>query len=102
MPINPIQNLPRIDSLSPARVGDAAGGSTATNAFSQLLDQSIRHITEQQNAANEAIGDFLNGEQEDPHHMMLAVQRADLAFDMFVQVRNKVISAYQEVMRMPE
>ena len=33
---------------------------------------------------------------------MLAVQRASLAFDMFVQVRNKVVQAYQEVMKMPE
>ena len=43
---------------------------------------------------------FLSGDGEDLHSTVLAVQRASLEFDMLMQVRNKVVSAYQEVMRM--
>ena len=53
------------------------------------------HAQAQQAAAN-----FLNGGNEELHSVALAAQRSSLEFDMFLQVRNKVVSAYQEVMRM--
>ena len=53
----------------------------------------------QQNSAAH-IDKFLSGEDEEVHQVALATQQAEIAFDLFLQVRNKVISAYQEVMRM--
>ena len=50
--------------------------------------------------ANQSVQKFLAGEGEDLHSTILATQRADLEFQMFLQVRNKVVSAYQEVMKM--
>jgi flagellar hook-basal body complex protein FliE len=55
-----------------------------------------------QTDADNSVNKFISGEQDDPHTTMLAVQRSSLAFDMFVQVRNKVVQAYQEVMKMPD
>jgi flagellar hook-basal body complex protein FliE len=52
------------------------------------------------NNANQSVQQFLSGDGEDLHSTVLAVQRASLEFDMLMQVRNKVVSAYQEVMRM--
>jgi len=52
------------------------------------------------NEANQSVQSFLSGEGEDLHSTILSVQRAGLEFDMLMQVRNKVVSAYQEVMRM--
>ena len=52
------------------------------------------------NNANQSVQNFLSGDGEDLHSTVLAVQRASLEFDMLMQVRNKVVSAYQEVMRM--
>ena len=52
------------------------------------------------NNANQSVQQFLSGDGEDLHSTVLAVQRATLEFDMLMQVRNKVVSAYQEVMRM--
>jgi flagellar hook-basal body complex protein FliE len=43
---------------------------------------------------------FLSGDGEDIHTTVLATQRAELSFEMFQQVRNKVVSAYQEIMKM--
>jgi flagellar hook-basal body complex protein FliE len=50
--------------------------------------------------ATKSVENFLSGEGEDLHKTMLATQRADLAGELFLQVRNKVVAAYQEVMRM--
>ena len=62
----------------------------------------MRTVTQHQDTASSSVEQFLSGEQEDTHKMMMDVQRADLSFELFVQVRNKVVQAYQEVMRMPE
>jgi flagellar hook-basal body complex protein FliE len=95
-PFQPIQGIPRPEQIASPSKTDATG------AFRALLDQSVRAVSQQQSDATTAVDQFVSGDQEDPHNMMLAVQRADLSFDLFVQVRNKVLQAYQEVMRMPE
>jgi flagellar hook-basal body complex protein FliE len=92
-PFQPIKDIPLPDALAPAAGSDA---------FSSILQQSVRNVSQLQGDAETSVNQFISGEQEDPHTTMLAVQRASLAFDMFVQVRNKVVQAYQEVMKMPE
>ena len=78
------------------------GGLSGGDAFSSILQQSIQNVSHLQGDADTEVNKFVSGEQDDPHTTMLAVQRASLAFDMFVQVRNKVVQAYQEVMKIPE
>lgn len=91
-----IQGIPRSEPLS----GQNGAGSTDT--FRALLNQSIRTVSQNEGAAGHAVDQFLSGEEDDTHKMMMEVQRADLSFELFVQVRNRVVQAYQEVMRMPE
>ena len=96
-PFQPVQNIPLPGPLFPV-----TGGASGSNAFSSILQQSIQNVSELQTEADTAVNKFVSGEQDDPHTTMLVVQRSSLAFDMFVQVRNKVVQAYQEVMKMPE
>ena len=51
-------------------------------------------------SADTSIRNFLSGENEEIHDMVLATQRNELQFELFLQVRNKIVQAYQEVMRM--
>jgi flagellar hook-basal body complex protein FliE len=53
-----------------------------------------------QNNAAQSVERYISGEGEEVHEAALATQRAELALDLFVQARNKVVSAYQEIMRM--
>ncbi|HLW76270.1 MAG TPA: flagellar hook-basal body complex protein FliE [Bryobacteraceae bacterium] len=79
------------------------GGPSETSAganFSDLLSSAIDQVEGSRNDANTAINRFISGEGDDLHSTILTAQRADLEFQMFMQVRNKVVSAYQEVMRM--
>jgi flagellar hook-basal body complex protein FliE len=50
--------------------------------------------------ASASVQRFLAGEGEELHSTIMATQRAELSFELFQQVRNKVVSAYQEIMRM--
>jgi flagellar hook-basal body complex protein FliE len=96
-PFQPVQNIPLPGSVLPA-----TGGASGSDAFNSILQQSIQNVSQLQTEADTSVNKFVSGEQDDPHTTMLAVQRSSLAFDMFVQVRNKVVQAYQEVMKMPE
>ena len=50
--------------------------------------------------ASASVERFLSGQGEELHHTVMATQQAELAFELFLQARNKVVSAYQEIMRM--
>ena len=68
--------------------------------FRELLTSAVASVEQARIDAGSAIGGLVSGEAEELHRVALAVQRAELSFDLFLQVRNKVVQAYQEVMRM--
>jgi flagellar hook-basal body complex protein FliE len=78
----------------------ARGRSAAAGGFEQVLARAIRQVENFRLEADQKVERFLAGEGEDLHTVALATQRAELAFELFVQVRNKVVQAYQEIMRM--
>ncbi len=79
---------------------DAAGSTGGTGAFQSLLEGMIGNVEQSQTQATQAAQNFLSGGDEELHSVALAAQRADLQFNLFLQVRNKAVSAYQEIMRM--
>jgi flagellar hook-basal body complex protein FliE len=98
MNISPLQPS-SIRPIAPIDIGGperASGGSEFHNVLQGAIDQ----VEVARSDANQSVQNFLTGDGEDLHSTVLAVQRADLEFSMLMQVRNKVISAYQEVMRM--
>jgi|SRR6185369_2407244 len=98
MNISPLQPS-SIRPIGPIDIGGPerpSGGSEFHNVLQGAIDQ----VELSRSDANQSIQNFLTGDGEDLHSTVLAVQRADLEFSMLMQVRNKVISAYQEVMRM--
>jgi len=75
----------------------AAGGSS----FADLLKQAVGDVNQLQLQAEQAGMDLAAGRVTDLHQVMIITEKADLALQMAIQVRNKVIDAYQEIMRMP-
>jgi flagellar hook-basal body complex protein FliE len=73
--------------------------SAKSGEFGSLLKSAVQHVNQYQADANHAIQDFLQGNGE-LHNVALATQRAEMAFDLGMQIRNKIVSAYQEVMKM--
>jgi len=77
------------------------GGTKASSGnFQAILSDAIGRVQQSQQNAQSSIDKFLSGEDEEVHKVALATQQAELSFDLFLQMRNKVVSAYQEVMRM--
>ncbi len=78
----------------PTRTGAGEG------SFSDLLDEAVFHVDQLQAEANAKVGSMMGGNTADVHDAMIAVQKADLSFQLMMQVRNKVVQAYQEIERM--
>lgn len=84
-----------------ADLGAPGGGSRPAEAgFGATLERLVDAVERSNREANRAVGAMLDG-QGDVHDAMIALQRADLTLQLTVQVRNKLVQAYQEIMRMP-
>jgi flagellar hook-basal body complex protein FliE len=95
-PITPVQLI----ALPQTGQVDASGATGGTGAFQSMLEGMIGPVEQSQTQAQQAAQNFLSGGDEELHSVALAAQRADLQFNLFLQVRNKAVSAYQEIMRM--
>lgn len=73
---------------------------TGNEVFYGVFMDAITKVESFQQNAGASINRFLSGEGEELHQVALATKQAELSFDLFLQVRNKVVSAYEEVMRM--
>lgn len=93
----PISGLGPLPSL---QVKPLDTGSKGAGGFGSILTDAMQKVGELNNDATKSVESFLSGEGDDLHKTIMATQRADLATELFLQVRNKVVSAYQEVMRM--
>jgi flagellar hook-basal body complex protein FliE len=78
----------------------SASGAPAADGFGASLGRLVAGTEAAGAQANEAVGRMLDG-SGDVHDAMIAMQRADLTLQLTVQIRNKLVSAYQEIMRMP-
>ncbi|WP_018660057.1 flagellar hook-basal body complex protein FliE [Heyndrickxia acidiproducens] len=78
--------------------GSNSGAASAT--FSDLLKQSIDSVNQQQNHADMLITKLANGENVDLHQVMIAAQKAKISMQAALEVRNKAVEGYQEMMRM--
>lgn len=68
--------------------------------FGDVLKEAVRQVDDLQNDATVKVQQLLSGEGGDVHSAMIAVEKADLTFQLMMQVRNKVVQAYQEISRM--
>lgn len=74
---------------------------TQSSSFGDLLSEKISEVDELQKTADTAATNFATGKSRNLHETILAMEMADTSLRMAVTVRNKVIEAYQEIMRMP-
>lgn len=101
MPIDPIAHLQRTARLiGPGEPDKAANSNTAADNFSQVLGQALDNLNQAELAADQAVAKLAAGEDIELHQVMLAMQEADIAFQLALQVRNKLVEAYQEIMRL--
>ncbi|MBM3774588.1 MAG: flagellar hook-basal body complex protein FliE [Acidobacteria bacterium] len=93
-------NVAPIREIALAEPFRLPGETNASGDFQRTLAGAIERVDGFRHDARASLGRFLAGEGEELHAVALAAQRAELAFELGLQVRNKVIQAYQEIMRM--
>lgn len=77
-----------------------ADASKAPGSFGDALQKSIEKVNEDQLQADRAVKELVAGRNKNIHETMLMIEKADMSFRLMMQVRNKVIDAYREIMRM--
>lgn len=85
------------DNNSGKRISDTAGQN---KSFGDTLNDSIRKVDSLQKEADMAAKNLAIGKADNIHEVAIAMQKADISFRLMVQVRNKFLEAYHEVMRM--
>lgn len=69
-------------------------------SFEQMLQKSLGDVNQLQHEADKAVAALASGQDQDIHNTMITMEKADIAFRLLMQVRNKVMSAYETIMRM--
>jgi flagellar hook-basal body complex protein FliE len=100
--VNPVSSL----RILPAEIGSASTPSPISPessngpGFRDVLHSAIDDIQQLEGQAEAKVAGVLAGNGADVHTAMIAVEKADLSFQLMMQVRNKIVSAYQEISRM--
>ena len=104
------QILDKNDALSRANAGagastgvaaPATAASTAPASFASTMDQALKGVNDGQNQAAQLSESYERGDTVDIAKVMLARQQASVGFEATLQVRNKLLSAYKDIMSMP-
>jgi flagellar hook-basal body complex protein FliE len=69
-------------------------------SFLRWMDHEMSQINNQINHAEQTVQNFAVGKEDNLHQVMISVEKAKLSFELAVQVRNKLLEGYQEIMRM--
>lgn len=92
-PLGSVASVPSLDTKS------TTGVSPQESGFGDALKKLVDSVEGSAGDANQAVGRMLDG-SGDVHEAMIALQRADTMLQLTVQIRNKIVQAYQDVMRM--
>ncbi len=72
----------------------------ANTSFGETLNQTMRDVNALQSEAGKAVQRMVSGEATDTREVMIAVEKAKTSFELLMEIRNKTIDAYREIMRM--
>jgi flagellar hook-basal body complex protein FliE len=100
-----ISNIQSVVGPGISRLVDKASSPGETQgadgkSFADTLTESLQKVNQLQQDADQAIENLVTGKSENIHDAMIALNKADMAFRMTMQMRNKIVEAYQEVLRM--
>ncbi len=98
IPLNPLEGAAAKPRL--AAMPDGVRLAAPSESFGQMLDGLVTTVSGKQTEATELTKRVLLGENDQLHQSVIAMQEAGVAFSLMVEVRNKLVESYQELMRM--
>ena len=97
---NVVTGLGSIGSISPLPKLPSLQAAEGSGGFGGVLSTALQHLNQLSSGAEQQVGNLLKGVGGDVSTVMIAVEKADVAFQMMMQVRNKIVSAYQDIEKM--
>lgn len=98
-----MSEIKNINLLLPNKLSESStkqsANATSETSFSDILRKSIEQVNDAQLQADNAIRKAMSGENTDIHDTMIAIQKADVSLKLMMEVRNKLLEAYQDIMR---
>lgn len=90
---------------TPSGLGSLSGGAltqdeSSSGGFGDVLKNAISQVSDLQGSADQQVGTLLQGGNADMSKVMISVEKADVAFQLMMQVRNKIVAAYQDIEKM--
>lgn len=98
--LNPAQQAEGINKTPNSAFGAGDGAGKAGNDFAKIFNDALQQVDGLQKSADAASMDLATGQAPDMHTAMVALEKADLSLSLAVEVRNKALDAYHEIMRM--
>src|SRR5690349_7852826 len=93
-------SLPDLEKLGSELPSPALNPAQSSGSFQNLLGNFVNDVSEKQAAAGDAVNGLLSGKNVSLHQAMISMEEASVSFQMMVEVRNKLLDSYQELMRM--
>jgi flagellar hook-basal body complex protein FliE len=90
----------RTPALAPDLSLDRMGAATGSAPFADLFTDAIGQVNQLESQAHAAVDGLMTGSGVDVHQAMIATEKADMAFELALAVRNKAVQAYQQVIGM--
>jgi flagellar hook-basal body complex protein FliE len=97
MAVGPVRSLGSVD---PRLAYGQQTGASPRSSFADQLQSAAQEVNRLQLARDEKVEQMVRGEATEVHDVMVAAEEAQLAFELLLEVRNKLLESYQEIMRM--
>ena len=100
MAINAVSFMSPTQSVNELNSGNKVTSANAQQQFADALKEAIASVNEQQNTSDMMTQKLISGGDVDLHEVMVAAQKASITLNTTIEIRNKAVEAYQEIMRM--
>src|SRR5262245_22130375 len=95
--MSPITSLPLTPPATPPVPGNQSASGAGGQPFKNILLEALDQVNTMQSQANEDVQQLVTGGDVNPAEVLTTLQKADISFRMMLQIRNKLVQAYQEV-----
>ena len=96
-----INRFPSIlDSSGEDKLSKNLKTDTSKSSFGEILKQAVNEVNQLHLKADQSVDTLANGKEIDIHKTIIALEKADVSFQLMMQIRNKAVEAYQEIIRM--
>lgn len=101
MVIKAIESGTGMEQVFPSPLATGAKPASPAEGFGKVLGEMVGKVNSSQLETDKAIQNLMTGDSKGLHEVMIAMEKSSISFQFLLQVRNKALESYQEIMRMP-